>query len=106
MTDRRAYLSAYRAANREQLLERQRAYGKARYAAGHRVVVDPVKLRARRAIDRNVRRGKLAKPTACPECGRTDRPIQAHHDDYSKPLDIAWLCSVCHGARHRPRELV
>lgn len=32
------------------------------------------------------------------DCGRT--PAHAHHEDYSKPLEIVWLCASCHKSRH------
>lgn len=54
----------------------------------------PEKARARSAVSRAVRAGRLIRQ-ACGLCGATDR-VQAHHDDYSKPLDIVWRCFKCH----------
>jgi len=34
----------------------------------------------------------------CSNC--TTIPAQAHHADYSKPLDIIWLCRACHQHEH------
>lgn len=33
------------------------------------------------------------------QCGSTK--TEAHHHDYSKPLDVRWLCRACHQAAHR-----
>lgn len=35
----------------------------------------------------------------CEVCGRDD--THAHHDDYSKPLEVRWLCPACHSAHHK-----
>ena len=48
-----------------------------------------------------VRSGKLKKPTKCEECGRDDIRLHGHHDDYSKPLNVRWLCSKDHRAWHK-----
>lgn len=45
-----------------------------------------------------IRSGQLVKQP-CQVCG--DPKSQAHHDDYSKPLEVQWLCSKHHGERHR-----
>jgi len=40
-----------------------------------------------------LRRGKIKKEP-CMKCGSLDS--QMHHEDYSKPLDVMWLCRQCH----------
>lgn len=35
----------------------------------------------------------------CSVCGTTER-VLAHHEDYSKPLDVVWHCPTHHGQRH------
>lgn len=53
---------------------------------------------ARQAVQRAVRRGTLVKPSRCeyPTCAASD--IQAHHEDYSRPLVVRWLCRRHHAA--------
>ena len=58
----------------------------------------PDKGRAHNAVYRAKLSGKL-RPQPCNECGSTKR-TQAHHRDYSKPLDVVWLCAKCHWAEH------
>ncbi len=54
------------------------------------------KVAARKRVSGAIRSGKLKRPDRCSRCGGTER-IQAHHPDHAKPLDVVWLCSVCHG---------
>lgn len=42
--------------------------------------------------------GRLVRQP-CETCGRED--VHAHHDDYSKPLEVRWLCPTHHGVQHR-----
>lgn len=30
-----------------------------------------------------------------------DKRVEAHHSDYSKPLDVDWLCKEHHALWHR-----
>lgn len=41
--------------------------------------------------------GKLTRESCC-ICG--DPQTEAHHDDYSKPLEVRWLCKKHHDAVH------
>lgn len=63
---------------------------------------------ARRAVKYALETGALVRADTCQDCGATDR-IEAHHPDYSKPLEVEWLCTKCHTARHptpaRPRRM-
>jgi hypothetical protein len=55
---------------------------------------------ARDRIQAAIRWGKVERPTACSDCGVACKP-HAHHEDYSRPFDVVWLCRGCHGKRHR-----
>jgi len=43
--------------------------------------------------------GALVRPNECEECGR-DVYLVKHHKDYSKPLEVAWMCIPCHSKWH------
>lgn len=58
------------------------------------------KERARYDARNAIRRGELVKPDKCSLCHKHDI-INAHHPDYSKPLEIIWVCSMCHGNIHK-----
>ena len=58
----------------------------------------PLRSRAWSAVHKAVKNGTLEK-LPCEACG--DPNAHAHHDDYSKPLDVVWLCQPHHAARHQ-----
>ena len=96
--DRNRYHSSdERKANAKACTDRARADGRhTEYVKKHREK-HPEKYKARTAVGNALRDGKLTK-LPCANCGASK--VQAHHDDYSKPLDVVWLCSGCHGAHH------
>ena len=52
-------------------------------------------------VMRAIRKGKLTRPLQCTSCGNGHkRALQGHHEDYSKPLDVIWLCDPCHKRYH------
>lgn len=51
-----------------------------------------------------VESGKITKPANCDDCYRGGKLHAHHHRGYDKPLEVEWLCSLCHNARHRERE--
>lgn len=64
----------------------------------------PEKYRARTAVGNALRDGRLIK-TLCSSCGSAER-VEGHHDDYSRPLDVEWLCFRCHrNKQHGQRVL-
>lgn len=56
------------------------------------------KHRASVAVHNAVRRGKMSK-RPCEVCGASK--VEAHHTDYSKPLEVMWLCRKHHAQIHR-----
>lgn len=58
---------------------------------------NPQKRRAQQMVAVEIRSGRMAR-CACERCGSAN--AQAHHDDYSKPLDVRWLCPRDHARAH------
>ncbi len=66
----------------------------------------PEKYLAHKAVRNALRRGDLKKPDHCASC-ETQLPAQqihGHHDDYTKPLEVIWVCHECHMELHRIRD--
>jgi len=68
---------------------------------------------AQNMVEYAIRSGVLSRAARCEKCngegkfqdGRSS--VQAHHDDYNKPLIVRWLCQKCHHGWHkhnRPRR--
>lgn len=56
------------------------------------------KHRARNVTKIAIKNGKLVRPEKCQSCGIPCKP-ESHHEDYSKPLEVEWLCIKCHGLK-------
>ena len=55
---------------------------------------------AKSAVYCAVKTGRLKPPKRCSGCGRFASRIHGHHEDYSRPLGVRWLCPRCHGSIH------
>lgn len=100
--------AAWFSANRERALARSRVYDRA-----HRAQKSATSLVyyhahpkdrpfARAAVARALAVGTLQRPADCERCGAPG--VQAHHDDYSKQLDVRWFCLRCHQQADRARR--
>lgn len=58
----------------------------------------PHKRAAHVTLGNAIRAGVIVRQP-CEVCG--DPKSHGHHEDYSKPLDVVWLCAIHHAARHR-----
>lgn len=109
--------------HRQENLERIRSYDRMRDSMPHRVAAreayqrtpafaesheaaakrwaerHPERRKASHMVGNAIRDGKLVPWPVCavPEC--CGKP-QGHHPDYSRPLDVVWLCATHHREAH------
>lgn len=90
-------LASYNTRTREQARE-QREPG---------ALLTPAALRlrnhAKSQLHEAIFRKRLIRPEACSACGNTERRIEAHQPDFSKPLEVIWLCHPCNKPRRTER---
>jgi hypothetical protein len=53
----------------------------------------PERIKARVIVSREIRAGRMIRGN-CEICGSSN--ANAHHDDYSKPLEVRWFCRKDH----------
>ena len=58
---------------------------------------NPEKVYAKNEVMKAVKSGVIERKN-CEKCGNTKS--LGHHSDYSKPLDVIWLCAKCHRLLH------
>lgn len=66
----------------------------------HKSIKDPlIEVRKKtRRITQNMLRGGKLKKGPCVVCGSEE--VLAHHEDYSRPGDVIWICEKHHKAYH------
>ena len=90
--------------------ERCRLKQNKRRLMGLEVVTQKYKLKWRARNKDKVKAQAMAyrfiksKPDSCQKCGKKNCRLERHHEDYSKPLEIIWLCCDCHGKTRRKDE--
>lgn len=68
------------------------------YARKYRQGVEQkIKQNARQKVYLAIKEGKIVRQP-CEKCGEKS---EAHHPDYSKPLEVKWLCIIHHTEEHR-----
>lgn len=60
-------------------------------------------MQARMAVRNEIRNGRMVRKP-CEKCGNPKS--QAHHHDYSKPLEVQWLCIRHHMMVHGRRVIL
>lgn len=121
--DRRAYNQSYHVEHREYLLTKKKAHyaenrdkklahmkiyyatpeGKAsrKRAENNHRERHPERVKARNMLRNAVYCGKIVKPDSCSVCGILGVIIHGHHANYSKPLEVQWVCVPCHIDIHK-----
>ncbi len=89
-------------ANREKRADYYNAYDRARARKGLKRRLlwsknNKGMVAASHAVTRAIQKGLMLRQP-CSECG--DAKSHGHHEDYSKPLEVIWLCQKHHRRRH------
>jgi len=58
---------------------------------------NPIKTKCHERVDTALDNGSVKK-MPCEICGK--KQVEAHHDDYSKPIEVRWLCRIHHKQHH------
>jgi len=94
-----AYRKKYTADNKEKIRDNNAEYKRSergKETANKTKLKNALHLKCRQKLAYAVRMGRIKRGTC--HCGLLG---EAHHEDYSKPLEIIWLCTKHHAEHHR-----
>lgn len=101
-----SYMREWYLKHREKKLQETRTYAQTPKAKSMRIKSYkrmkekyPEKYKARYTLFNAMQRGEVSKQSFCASC-YSELNIEGHHEDYSKPLEVEWLCQLCHKAKH------
>ena len=106
--NRWARIDHYRAVERKRAARRRARIGRSYYRANRSRFAKWQREWRQRNAEKAKAHSKLrhaldackVKKGPCEVCG-TRKDVEGHHDDYSKPLKVRWLCHVHHRKLHR-----
>lgn len=61
----------------------------------------PLARNAQAAVERAIKQGSLKPWPVCADPSCSCEKVEAHHPDYSSPLDVVWLCRQHHKDAHK-----
>ena len=101
----RKYNKVYREYRRSYYKEWYRKYGRIKTIDQVEANIEwrkkhPEGVSAMSYVYRAIKSGKLIKSTLCSICKQKKKIIHGHHSDYSKPLEVIWVCHSCHKNIH------
>lgn len=77
---------------RPEVKERERARSKRRSRS--------IAAKSRDILNDAVNNGIIDRPSYCPLCGKNG-DVDGHHDSYYRPIEVKWMCPLCHAKYHR-----
>jgi len=92
------YRSYERTPNRKKSHNERQLANQKRYRSKHNK-----KYKVHGIVNNAIKTGELINPRICEKCDSKNH-IVGHHDDYDKPLEVRWLCQVCHMDWHSKNE--
>lgn len=100
------YQISYYEQNKERVAARCHAYNQKHRAHQNELhikwrLANPMAVKAHSIVYDALKEGTLTKLPFCECCGKEGTLIEAHHEDYSEPLNVIWLSRGHHRRHHK-----
>lgn len=76
---------------------------RARVATARSIKKHQAKQDARDLLNKAIKAGSIIRPELCVVCGK-ETLCNGHHEDYTKPYEVLWVCRGCHADIHRKKK--